>query len=432
MKIAIDGFNLGMIEGTGIATYGRELASVLTGAGHDVCPIYGFERVAHDTQEGYSQFIQRLGVDGQASKMDILKWLPKFLSGIPLYLLQRPFKVHEVLVNEKIALGKVKSKIPNYSMLLNSPSIYRISQAYSFFLSRNLQLKLPKDVDIFHLTCPLPISALKIPKVVTVHDIIPLVAPASTTVNLRHYCSMVKTSISDASMIFAVSETAKNDLINFYNISDDKVHVTYQSVDIPKEYRDLNSKDISLYLQKVYKDRIKYKNYFLFYGAVEPKKNVEQIINAFSRANTDFPIVIVGKNGWLHNEVDRLVAKMPRSKVLRIPYLPFSELMFLLKGARGLVFPSFYEGFGLPVLEAMQMGCPVITSNVSSLPEVGGDAVHYVDPYDVKSISDAIEKFCDDSEYVEDLITKGYVQSQKFSSDNYLARLQAGYQKALN
>ena len=432
MKIAIDAFNLGMKEGTGIATYGRELASVLSNARHEVFPIYGFEKVAHKRPEAYSQFIQRLAVDGEAEKKEILRWLPIFFSGIPSYLLGRPFKVHNLSESDSIVFGSIKSKIPNHSRIFNSPSIYRVAQAYSFFLSRNLKLKLPHELDLLHLTCPLPISAVKIPKVVTVHDIIPLIAPSTTEVNLRHYYSMIETSIKDANAIFAVSESAKRDLINLFKISEERVHVTYQSSEIPQEYKNLSRDDVSLYLSNTYKHKLKYGQYFLFYGAIEPKKNVENIIQAFARAKTDFPIVIVGKNGWLFQEVEKLIAHMPRSKVIRIPYLPFPELMFLLKGTKALVFPSYYEGFGLPVLEAMQMGCPVITSHTSSLPEVAGNAVHYVDPYDVTSIVKAVEKFCDDSVYVDDLIKKGHLQSEKFSREKYLSRLQAGYDMALN
>jgi glycosyltransferase involved in cell wall biosynthesis len=101
--------------------------------------------------------------------------------------------------------------------------------------------------------------------------------------------------------------------------------------------------------------------------------------------------------------------------------------MFLLKGAKGLVFPSLYEGFGLPVLEAMEMGTPVITSKAGALEEVGGKAVCYVDPWSVSSISQGIEKLLCDENFVNDLVKQGLIQSEFFGKDKYLARIEAAY-----
>ena len=101
--------------------------------------------------------------------------------------------------------------------------------------------------------------------------------------------------------------------------------------------------------------------------------------------------------------------------------------MYLVRGARGLVFPSLYEGFGLPVLEAMQCGCAVITSNGTSLPEVAGDAAHYVDPFSLSDLVSALERFSVDDEYVGSLEKKGHVQARKFSAEQHCARLREGY-----
>jgi glycosyltransferase involved in cell wall biosynthesis len=102
----------------------------------------------------------------------------------------------------------------------------------------------------------------------------------------------------------------------------------------------------------------------------------------------------------------------------------------LLKGARGLVFPSLYEGFGIPVLEAMLMGCPVITSKSSSLPEVGGDAVLYADPLDVSDIARAIDALATDDELCAELIERGKRQAARFSKERHIAKLEEGYRLA--
>ena len=434
MKIALDAFNLGLHQGTGIATYTKELAKLLASAGHDIYPIYGLDVKSSTSKVSHNEFIQRLGINGEVQRKDLSRWAGKFLLGGGRHLLGLPFSVKKVVGVDQVELGSARDKIPAYHEIYNSPSIFRISQAFSFFTGKTTKLTLPNRPDIFHATCPLPLSVVGTPKVVTVHDIIPIVLPTSTEVNIRHYYKMVWASLKDASGIFCVSETSRTDLLNNFDIPENKIHVTYQSVELPERIRNIDREHVETFLKNLF--HLKFGEYFIYYGAIEPKKNVVRIIEAFQKAKTDFPIVIVGKNGWLYDDVDRILAsnnvnRKSSRRFIRIPYLSFQNLMILVKGARGLVFPSLYEGFGLPVLEAMQIGCPVITSNVSSLPEVGGDAVLYVDPYDVSSIISAVEKLSSDDTLAGELVNRGYIQAQRFSREAYLKRLDAGYEAAI-
>lgn len=155
---------------------------------------------------------------------------------------------------------------------------------------------------------------------------------------------------------------------------------------------------------------------------------MHRIISAALKSKCEYPFVIAGKNGWLFDDVSRLVSeilKTPsgREKILRIPFLPFEHLTMLVSGAAACVFPSLYEGFGLPVLESMQLGCPVITSNISSLPEIGGDAVHYVDPYSVDEIANGIDALCGNEEYRLALEEKGRIRAKMFSIKNYAQKI---------
>jgi glycosyltransferase involved in cell wall biosynthesis len=435
MKIAIDGFNLGFSQGTGIATYARELSKILTANHHQVYTCFGLNNVGQDSELVWSKFIQSLSIYGESSRHDISKW--GWYSGHYLFrhLLKQPIQAAPIFIRDQIDISALKDRLPA-AEFLNIPSVFRVSQFYSFMLNRPLEISFPKDkqVDIFHATCPLPIWMRNAANVVTFHDIIPLVLPQSTEVNLRHYQKILKLSIQNADIIFTVSEHSRRDLISYFNLPEEKVYVTYQAVDIPQYYQELDDESVSLFLERNF--GLKQGEYFLFFGAIEPKKNILRIIEAMSIAKTDYPIVIVGKNGWLYEDVKKLLAQLHqriagKRRFRRIEYLPFRQLMYLLKGACGLIFPSIYEGFGLPVLEAMLMKCPVITSNVSSLPEVGGDAVLYVNPLSINEIAAAIDRLANDKLLRQQLIERGIKQAEKFSPMNHLLRLEQGYRLAM-
>src|SRR5690606_13327360 len=154
------------------------------------------------------------------------------------------------------------------------------------------------------------------------------------------------------------------DIIKEYNVNADKVAVVYPGI---KEYKG-NMIEI--------KEKFDIKNpYILFVGTLQPRKNVSRLIEAFSKLDTDLDLVIIGKKGWQYEEILNAPSKFNvQTRVKFLHSVNDLELKQFYKQAEFFVLPSLYEGFGLPVLEAMQLGCPVITSNISSLPEAGGEA----------------------------------------------------------
>ena len=157
--------------------------------------------------------------------------------------------------------------------------------------------------------------------------------------------------------------------------------------------------------------------YILFVGTIQPRKNIARLIEAYSMLdNKDLELYVVGKPGWMFEDIYKTPKKFGiENRVKFLDKVSDSELVELYKKAECFVLPSLYEGFGLPVLEAMKYGCPVITSNVSSLPEAGGDAALYVDPQSARDIKDKIEQLLGDKKLREDMIKKGYEQVKKFS-----------------
>jgi glycosyltransferase involved in cell wall biosynthesis len=217
-------------------------------------------------------------------------------------------------------------------------------------------------------------------------------------------------SARNAKRILTISLSSKNDIINEYKKDAKSVVVTYPGI---KPSLTLNKNIKMNDLNKKFGIN---KEYILFVGTLQPRKNIAKLVEAFSKIDKDIQLVIVGKKGWLYEEILSAPAKYNvEEKVKFLDFVTDEELPDLYKNALCFVLPSLYEGFGLPVLEAMKNGCPVITSNVSSLPEAGGDAAEYFDPENVDEIAKKIEKVIADKKLREEMIKKGYQQVKKFS-----------------
>jgi glycosyltransferase involved in cell wall biosynthesis len=291
--------------------------------------------------------------------------------------------------------------------------------------------KLPDDVDIVHYPyfepffLTLPIFS-KNKKIVTVHDLTPLVFPNHFKAGLRGNLKwqIQKLALKNADAIITDSESSKKDIIKFAGIDSGKIKVVYLAAGEEfVEIQDLRSKIQDL--------RRKYKlpqKFALYVGDATWNKNLPRLIEAASKINV--PLVMVGKalidkvtdteNPWnkdlirVQDMIQELRSKN-QEQVIRLGFVPSGDLVALYNAATLLVMPSVYEGFGLPILEAMSCGCPVVASKEGSLAEVVGEAGEYVDPYDVESISEGIKKVFDDPDLQKELSQKGIIQSRKFT-----------------
>ncbi len=219
-------------------------------------------------------------------------------------------------------------------------------------------------------------------------------------------------SIGKAKKIITISKSSKNDIIKSYGLSAEKVEVVYPGIKLEKE----------IDMEKISMNDLKRKfgiekDYILFVGTLQPRKNIEKLIEAFSRLKREnLDLVIVGKKGWMIEDILAAPEKYGvLNKVKFLESVSDEELHSFYKNAICFVLPSLYEGFGLPVLEAMKYGCPVLTSNVSSLPEAGGDAAVYFDPKNAKDIAEKIDSVVSNEKLRKEMVEKGYRQAKKFS-----------------
>ena len=246
--------------------------------------------------------------------------------------------------------------------------------------------------------------------VVTVHDIVNRLYPGTMALpNLLVERLLMKLSLKRSDAILAVSCSTAADAKKEFGISANKITMVHHGTPVfprepkcgPEQSNDVPSK------------------YFLFVGTLDPRKNFERIFKAFKQLrplSRGLHLVIVGGEGWKNRDFLEMASKHPLKAQIHIPgYLPRNQLVSYYKKAICLMFPSLYEGFGLPILEAMSCGTPVITSDTSSMPEVAGDAALLVNPYDISAIADAMNNLMSDKQLRERLIYRGLERVKQFS-----------------
>jgi glycosyltransferase involved in cell wall biosynthesis len=278
------------------------------------------------------------------------------------------------------------------------------------------------DYDIYHSSYfPLPdVGALSgVERVLTIYDLIPLLFPKFVISKVHQRAVNLIRSINvQKDWIICISEHTKQDFCEYSGMNPERVFVTpLAAASYFSLIKDEHRTQITL---KKYK--IPQKPYILSLCTLEPRKNLNLLIHAFSDfiqsyPNTDLNLVLVGIGGWKNNAIFQAVEcnSLIKNRIVFTGYVPDQDLAPIYSGALTFVYPSLYEGFGLPPLEAMQCGTPVITSNSSSLPEVVGDAGILVDPKDQSELSHAIWRMVNDSEVRSHLSQKSLIRAQQFS-----------------
>jgi glycosyltransferase involved in cell wall biosynthesis len=280
------------------------------------------------------------------------------------------------------------------------------------WVQTSLQVRLLMDKASL-LFSPLPEGMILpvVPQILTVLDVTPLHFPKEYPLQGYYLRYFVSKLLRKSRRIIAISANTKQDIITSYGIKPERINVTLPGYD-RIHYR-LGVEPGAV------KSKYGLKSYLFYLGNLMPHKNLRRLLRAFALLKREFPYTLVIA-GWkdprhypaLEAETQALGLA---EKVLFLNYVPADELPALYSGAELFVFPSLYEGFGLPPLEAMACGCPVLVSNIASLSEVCGDAAYYVDPYDVKNIAEGIYRVATDRELKENLAFRGTERAKLFS-----------------
>lgn len=291
-----------------------------------------------------------------------------------------------------------------------------------------IHLYLKSTIDVLfspaHYTprfCPVPV-------VVTIHDTAYEYFPGEFLKrDLYKLKNWTAHGLKQAKKIIAVSQSTKKDIARLYNVDNEKISVIYNGYNTYETENKAGTDILNVY-------DVKKNSYILYVGTIQPRKNITALIEAFEKIAPDYPslkLLIAGKKGWMYKQIYDSAQKSEYSgRMVFAGYVPDDHLSALYTQASMYVLPSLYEGFGIPILEAMNHGCPVIASDASSLPEVGKDACIYFDPKDTQDLSSALKKVLNSKQLQDTLKKKGKERVKHFSWDTCGSKTLALLKKA--
>jgi len=434
LKIGIDGYNLARRHGTGVATYGFALARALQASGHEVSGVFGldtgrdpalrevmfFDQVAREEPKNVTRRQRRK----QTTRL-VRDAVRPFLS----------LRAEEVPITHRVERSTFDSRLPVFDRLVSTPYLFDIAHMHFDYYGRFLKLRMTNPPEIMHWTYPVPVELVGARNIYTLHDLVPLRLPYTTLDTKKSYNGIVRHCAENGAHICTVSEASRADILDQFGIDPARVTNCYQASPMDPATIARDPAEDAAMIEGIF--GLQAQRYFMFFGAIEPKKNLGRLIEAYLSIQSETPLVIVGAAAWQSDDELRLLPKGDSAanvygrnvaqRIIRLDYLPRGLLLRLIRGARAVLFPSIYEGFGLPVLEAMQLGTPVLTSHTSSLPEVAGTAACFVDPYDIASISAGLRAMDSDLALRSRLAEEGPIRADFFSEEKYRARLDAMY-----
>ena len=283
-------------------------------------------------------------------------------------------------------------------------------------LSMSLPFKLMKNhLDLVHV-CMVP--PLFCPKefIFTVHDLASFIHPEFFPKKILYRANLLlEKGIKQATKIIAVSEATKRDVIRLFGIDPNKIVVIHHGID--SQYKPLEDKKDAAAILKKYGISDKY---ILYVGRIQARKNISRLIRAFQllkqKTKLEHKLVLVGKMMWESKEFFKEIDNLNiREDVIMTDHVSYSDLPYFYNNADAFIYASLFEGFGLPPLEAMACGTPAVVSNVTAIPEVVGDAALFVNPYDIFSIAEGMEKLLSSDNLKKELIKKGFQRAKQFS-----------------
>lgn len=426
-RIWIDGFALSHSDGTGITTYARGVASTLAASEARLGALYG----------------RPIPSGGDAMQREISFFDSQTRLRRPLFtrikgLLTQRQRAHPVQLSGVVPAAIASAALYQHFTTANLPPVDELWNADDMFGRAIVNFRIRRKVmkvsvagpppELMHWTHSLAIRLTGTRNIYTIHDAIPLRLPWATLDHKASWLGTARALAQGADHIVTVSEHARQDLISLLGMPAERITNLYQPVFPPTHALDPRMSLERLRATYGLEDR----GYFLSLSAVDPRKNLSRLLEAFLASGVDRPLIIIGGVASNARQELRLLteANGTRSadgRIRHLGYLPRQDVDMLLRHARALCFPSLYEGFGLPPVEAMQVGTPVLTSNTSCLPEVVGDAALTVNPSSIQALAEGLAALDRDDDLRGRLALAGPIRAAEFSPARFQHRLSALY-----
>lgn len=368
--------------------------------------------------------------------IDVTPWMPK-PSGMGFYvsnLIQGLMRSKDALELELIYQPRLKNwlkrdlSFPDYLQQYPHLNLFPLPVRLS-----NLLIEFPalfsnrlegyfNQADIVHGTNYTVVPARKSRRVITIYDLTFIKHPEFANSTVSAYTHRLRKCLKWTDLVLTISHSSKRDIVEHLNVDPNQVWVTH----LASRYQiDQPLPELSFP-----------KPYILFVSTIEPRKNIRSLIFAFEYLKRTYQIehqlVLIGQKGWLYKPIFEQIERSPyESAIHHLDYLPDAQVMQFYQNAEVFVYPSHYEGFGMPVLEAMTLGAPVVTTNVSSLPEIVGGAAILVEPNEIQELGEAILKVICDRQLRKNLIQKGKEQAKLYSWENTVQETLKAYRSIL-
>ena len=421
LDVLIDSHDLSLSQGTGIRSYGLNLIAALKSLG-------GNPELLVSARVGSSPVVSRALLYDSPLRRE--RVVPGRIKAYKQMLRMKWKSAAHIPPNGGADGVPVPDTVFPFGLGCSSLfNCYVASQTIQRRFKRQPIFKTDKKYHVWHATQPLSLRHEKAVQVTTIHDLIPLIQPHLCDADRSGFHRNVQEAIRSSRAIAVVSEKTKKDLQQYFSVPEEKLVVTYQFSPISRQPCEELLLEQALRMFDLERGR-----YILFVGTLDIRKNLRRLIDAYLMLGGDVPLVLAGKMGWGVDDEMRFIQRLHPAigrDIRLLDYVPACLMSALYQGAGCLAFPSLYEGFGLPVLEAMASGCPVVCSSSSSLPEVAGDAAHYVDPLDEESISQGLAKVLGDADYRAMLVGRGRARSAFFSEEQFQAQIAELYRRAL-
>ena len=427
-RVWIDGFALSLTQGTGIATYARGLAHTLRAEGGELGVLYG----------------RPISGRGDAMEREIRFFDAQTQLRSPLYtrirgVLTELQRAHRVPTDGVVPAGISSAALYSHFTTANLPPVDELWNANDVFGRAVVNFRIRRQLmrvrlasgtppEVMHWTHMHAARLEGTRNIYTIHDAIPLRLPWATLDHKGAWLGSVRALARTAEHIVTVSEHARRDLISLIGIPEERITNIHEPVFPPEDGLDRAQSLARLRSTLQLEDR----GYFLFLSSVDPRKNLARLLDAYQASGVDRPFIIVGATGSNAKQELRVLTEVNGTRsadgrIRHMGFLPRLDVDILLRHARALCFPSLYEGFGLPAIEAMQVGTAVLTSNTSCMPEIVGDAALTVDPSSTREIAGALALLDRDDDLRIRFEQAGPARAALFSPARFAERLTALY-----